>query len=153
MKLETVAYKNHPVPMIGRVWVFPSVTYTKDPEGDLGISLKELGRLQYGVANAICGEASVLKSEEFDFLMSITQCTPADVAKLIDCHVSSIGKWRNKNAVPYLESLVLKEIFWMKLFAKKAPCPSAYFGQERLAAMARLAIEKKLAKPVSKKAA
>lgn len=152
-KVETVIYKNHPIPMVGRVWVFPSVTYTKDAEGDLGISLQELEKLQLAVANAICGEDQPLKSEEFDFLMSITKSTATDVAKWLGCHVSSVGKWRNKDSVPYLESIALKEIFWMKLFGEKIPCPSALFGKERLAAMEKIAIEKNIVEHVSKKVA
>ena len=33
--LEMIQYKNHPIPMVGRVWVwvFEEVSYLKDPEG------------------------------------------------------------------------------------------------------------------------
>ena len=153
MKLETITYTNHPIPMIGRVWVFPSVIYTKDAEGDLGISFKELKKLQLAVANAICGENNNLTSEEFDFLISITNSTPTEISSWLGCHVTSVGKWRSKDAVPYLESLALKEIFWMKLFSNKATFPMTYFGRERLLAMAKTAVDLKLVDPVSKKAA
>ncbi len=150
---EHVTYTQHPIPMIGRVWVFPEVVYTKDAEGELGISFIELEKLQLSVANAICGEEQQLKSIEFDFLLNITKTTQSEIAEFLKCHVSSIGKWRQKENVPQLESLVLKEIFWTKLFGNKVSYEQSLFGRQRLALMSNAAIEKKVVAPVHKKAA
>jgi hypothetical protein len=151
--MEKIKYMNHPIPMIGRVWVFPEVTYVKDPEGELGISMAELQKLQHAVANAICGEHSQLSCEEFDFLMDLSESTVKEISTLLICHSSNIGRWRNKDHVPPLESIVLKEYFWVKLFGDLVDYPKSIFGKERLRLMSKAAVEKRAAISVSKKAA
>lgn len=53
--------------------------------------------------------------------------------------------------MPLLESLVLKEIFWTKIFGEKVQ-PKAMFGKDRLESMAKFAIAHYLADPVERKA-
>jgi hypothetical protein len=152
-EMEKVKYVNHPIPLVGRVWVFPEVIYVRDPEGELGISIDEIHRIHMAVANAICGESTPLKPLEFDFLMDCSESTVKEISALLICHTSNIGRWRNKDQVPPLESLVLKEYFWMKLFGDKADYPKSFFGKDRLLAMAKAAVDSKVVGPVSKKAA
>lgn len=153
VSMEQIKYTNHPIPMIGRVWIFPEVTYVKDPEGELGISLAELKKLQLAIANAVCGEDSRLSCDEFDFLMDLSESSVKEISLLLKCHSSNVGRWRNKDNLPPLESVVLKEFFWVKLFGGCVEYPNAIFGQDRLASMARSAVESNAAIFVSKKAA
>ena len=153
MKKETIKYENHPIPMVGRVWVFPEVRYIKDSEGEFGILGTELERLQQGVANAICGEIGSLNKVELEFLCELTGTSAKDIAELVQCNISSIVKWRQKDQVPALESMILKEYFWIKLFGEKVSFPKTQVGKERLEGLFNAAIKQKAVMVVRTKAA
>ena len=83
----------------------------------------------------------------------MTETSAKEISKLLQCNISSIVKWRQKDKVPPLESLVLKEFFWIKLFGDKVTFPKSQVGSDRLAALCKTAVESRVVKPVSKKAA
>jgi hypothetical protein len=153
MKKGFIKYKKHPIHMVGRVWIFPEVTYVKDAEGELGIRASELLRLQLGVANALCGEVGPLRKVELDFLCEQTETSAKNISELLSCNVSSIVKWRKKDSVPLLESLFLREYFWIKLFGDKVSFPKTQVGTARLKALSKTAIDQHAAVATHTKAA
>ena len=137
----------------GKIWIFRKVVFSRDEEGELGISFAELTRLHRAVANAICASENHLTRDELDFLCELVSATNREIADALKCAPTSISKWRKRQHVPELESIVLKEIFWEKVFGKDIEYPKASFGKDRLHQMGRIAIKLKLADPVEKSAA
>lgn len=111
-------YENHPIHIAGRVWVFSKVTYFVEENVKLSLSLAELTRMQNAVANTICAEEANLTKDEYDFLCEMTWVSNKEIMEVISCSAPGIAKWR-KNGFPSLESRVLKEFFWLKLFGDK----------------------------------
>ena len=150
---EKLIKKNHILHMAGKVWVFDEVEFIRDIEGDLSITAKELLRLQRAVGNAVCGSSSFLTTDELDFLCEATSTTGKEISTVLFCDSSSVAKWRNQSKVPMLESVILKEYFWVKIFGEGIVTQIDLFGPKRLDRLCRKAIEDHLADPVSNKAA
>ena len=150
---DTLIKTNHILHIAGKVWVFEKVEFVKDIEGDLSITGKELLRLQKSVGNAICGSSSVLTKDELDFLCECTGTTGKEISTVLFCDSSSVTKWRNQGKVPMLESIILKEYFWVKIFGEGILTQISLFGPKRLDRLFKKAIEEHLADPVSTKAA
>lgn len=145
--------RNHAMHFAGKVWVFKEVVFSRDDDGELGISLAELSRLHRTVANAICANDAPLTREELDFLCQFASTTNREIAAILKCTPTNVSKWRKREHVPDLESIVLKEVFWEKIFGKDIDYPKASFGPERLKQMGLTAIKLKLADPVQRSAA
>lgn len=151
--LQNEIRKHHAMHFAGKVWVFQKVVFSQDEEGELGISFAELTRLHRAVANAVCANDSSLTREELDFLCEMTSTTNREIADLLKCTPTNVSKWRKRQHVPDLESIVLKEIFWEKIFGRDVEYPHASFGKDRLQQMGKTAIKLKLADPVERSAA
>ena len=150
---QTEMKRHHAMHFAGKVWVFQKVLFTQDEEGYLGVSMAELIRLHRAVANAICANDNPLTSEELDFLCKLTSTTNKNIAEILKCTPTNVSKWRKRQRVPDLESIVLKEVFWETIFGKNVEYPKASFGKARLQKMGQTAIKLKLADPVEKNAA
>ncbi len=137
----------------GKLWVFQKVFFSRDEDGHLGLSMSELNRLHRAVANAICADDIALSTEELEFLCKLTTTTNKSIAETVKCNPTNISKWRKRQHVPDLESIVLKEFFWEKIFGEDIEYPNASFGKSRLQKMGQTAIKLKLADPVERDAA
>jgi hypothetical protein len=153
MASEKIIQKKHMMHFAGKVWIFDQVEFVKDLEGDLSITGKEMLRLQRAVGNAVCGNATALTKDELDFLCECTSTNGKEIASLVFCDPSNVTKWRNQGKVPMLESLILKEFFWIKLFGEGLSIKTDLFGSRRLAQLSSKALAEHLADPVSNKAA
>ncbi len=153
-------YENHPVHIAGRVWVFSKVTYSIEDNQSISLSLAELTRLQNAVANKICAEESNLTKVEYDFLCEMTWISNKEVLDIISCSAPGIAKWR-KNGFPSLESRVLKEYFWLKLFADKDEIKNnpeilnalTQIGVKKLSTLGLLAVKARVVDAIDGKAA
>ena len=138
----------HPMNLAGKIWVFSEVRFELDFEGDLCLSAEELSRIHRVVCNEIVRKDSFLSSDEFEFLCEFTSTTFREIAEVAVCDPTTVSKWKSRGSVPGLESRVLKEFFWEKIFGKelavKKDRPQRLSGKKRLEKMANIAVEEHL---------
>lgn len=116
---------SYPYMTAGRTWIIPNVYLSTAPDGEVIISGTEIRRMQTIVANEVCGQASNLSPDEFEFLCDITATKFNEVAEFLGVTKGSITFWKRPGKiVPLNESLRLKRWFWRKVFESyltKAP--------------------------------
>ncbi len=116
---------SYPYMTAGRTWIIPNVYLSTAPDGEVIISGTEIRRMQTIVANEVCGQASNLSPDEFEFLCDITGTKFNEVAEFLGVTKGSITFWKRPGKiVPLNESLRLKRWFWRKVFESyltKAP--------------------------------
>jgi hypothetical protein len=108
---------SYPYMTAGRTWIIPNVYLSTAPDGEVIISGAEIHRMQTIVANEVCGQASTLSPDEFEFLCDITGTKFNEVAEFLGVTKGSITFWKRPGKiVPLNESLRLKRWFWRKVF-------------------------------------
>lgn len=114
--LKTKTETQHPFFSAGRFWTVRELTLTVLPDGTTGISQAESDRIHRAIANQICGDASDLTWDEFDFLCALTGTRFSAVSLHLGIHKSTVSRWRQAGRVPHLPSLAVKRWFWLQLF-------------------------------------
>lgn len=116
MKKSIFQYR---VQVAGDIWEFDSIEVEEADNGKIVISAKVIAEINSAIANIICSDPSPLKIEEFEFLAKLTRTKNTEIAARVYADPSTISRWKEKATIPSLESEVLKEFFWAKIFSKK----------------------------------
>lgn len=111
--------KQYRIQVAGGIWEFDSIEVDEGEDGKLIFSGKIIAETNAAIANAICSDLSPLRIEELEFLAKLTRTKNTEIAARIYADPSTVSRWKEKTTVPALESEVLKEFFWMKIFASK----------------------------------
>ena len=109
--------ENYRIQAAGTIWEFETVEMESDAEGKTLLKATEIERINRSIANALCSEPSPLSPDELEFLAKITRTRNTEIAARVYADPSTVTRWKEKKAIPALESEVLKEYFWNKLFA------------------------------------
>ena len=133
------------IQVAGGIWEFDSIEVEEGEDGKTIFSGKIIEETNFAIANAICSNPSPLKFDELEFLAKLTRTKNTEIATRIYADPSTVSRWKEKLSIPALESEVLKEFFWMKIFSAKfkerfgeSPKISA---QESLGALGETAIQ------------
>ncbi len=101
----------------GTIWEFESVEVETDADGKTLLRATEIERINRSIANVLCSEPMPLTPEELEFLAKIARTRNTEIAARVYADPSTVTRWKEKKSIPALESEVLKEFFWNKLFA------------------------------------
>ena len=108
---------DHPFLAASQLWVVPSITLTRMPDGKVSISVSEVRRIHRAVANAICAQADSPSPDELEFLCDITDTTLSDLSESLGVAKSTVSRWRSgsRSIPPPVRGLLLRT-FWLSLF-------------------------------------
>jgi hypothetical protein len=119
-KKEKKALKNYPFIAAGRTWTFTEIMLDINPDGTTVVPGREIDRMNFSVANELCGALAPLKAEEMEFLCLVTTTSGSDIADVLGVAKSSVTHWKKPGqGVPLAASLRLKRWFWSKIFSCK----------------------------------
>lgn len=110
---------NYRIQAAGTIWEFESVEMESDVDGETLLGASEIERINHSIANALCSEPSLLTPDELEFLAKITRTRNIEIAARVFADPSTVTRWKEKLAIPALESEVLKKYFWNKIFAEE----------------------------------
>jgi formate dehydrogenase maturation protein FdhE len=110
-------FENYRIQAAGTIWEFEFVEMESDSEGKTLLKATEIQRINRSIANALCSEARPLTPDELEFLSKITRTRNTEIAARVYADPSTVTRWKEKKSIPALESEVLKEFFWNKLFS------------------------------------
>ena len=109
--------ENYRIQAAGTIWEFESVEMESAADGKILVGAAEVQRINRSIANALCSEPSPLSPDELEFLAKITRTRNTEIAARVYADPSTVTRWKEMKAIPALESEVLKEYFWNKIFA------------------------------------
>ncbi len=148
---ETFAQKNYDWHAAGKLWTFDRVTFTKSPDGEVGIAFDELDRMNKLIANEICRNTNSMTASELEFFCEITSTTYVEVARFLHVSKATVSQWvRKKSTLSFAGSVLLKELFWDKVFGKELSTAKrnsrAVMPEDKLSSMGRYAEEHEIVK-------
>lgn len=148
---ETFFQKNYDWHAAGKIWTFDRVKFTKAPDGEIGISFEELDRMNRLIANEICRNTNSMLASELDFFCETTSTNYVEVAKFLHVSKATVSQWiRKKATLSFAESVLLKELFWDKVFGKDLSAAKrnarAVMPHDKLSSMGRYAEEHEIVK-------
>jgi hypothetical protein len=146
MKAETFIQKKYDWHAAGRIWTFDKVTFTRAPDGSVGLSFAEIDRMNKLITNEICKSLAALTASEFEFFCDITATSFVTVAKMLHISKATVSLWaKKKSTLPFAESVLLKEYFWSTVFSVELAASTRYepsvLPEDRLRQMAHYAEE------------
>ena len=150
-KPDTFAETNYDWHAAGKFWTFDCVTFTKSPDGEVGISFDEIDRMNKLIANEICRNTNSMTASELEFFCETTSTTYVEVAKFLHISKATVSQWvRKKSTLSFAESVLLKELFWNKVFGKELSIANrnarAVMPEDKLSSMGRYAEEHEIVK-------
>jgi hypothetical protein len=126
-KAETFIQKKYDWHAAGRIWTLDKVEFTRAPDGSVGLSFTEIDRMNKLITNEICKSLAALTASELEFFCDITSTTFATIAKILHISKAAVSQWaKKKNALPFAESVLLKEYFWTKVFSTELAASTRY---------------------------
>ena len=109
--------ENYRIRAAGTTWEFDSVEMESAADGKTLVRAAEVERINRSIANALCSDPNPFTPDELDFLAKIIRTRNTEIAARVYADPSTVTRWKEKKAIPALESEVLKEFFWNKIFS------------------------------------